>query len=119
MDVKWKILWIEDDVDGFEIAARKLEEQGFLVKLVPEVKQLKAELKKSPFDLVIIDIRGETFNGLELLLNDLISVKSLLRVLVSCTAFSRVSGDHVSISVGCLFLFLLSVSVGLDIRSLG
>lgn len=62
----WRVLWLEDDTRSFEIAARKLTEQGFSVTMVPDLKQFRSHLKKSAFDLVIVDIRGETFNGLEL-----------------------------------------------------
>jgi hypothetical protein len=35
----WRVLWLEDDTKSFEIAVRKLSEQGFGVTLVPDLKR--------------------------------------------------------------------------------
>lgn len=61
------VLWLEDDLTAFEIAKSKLEAEGFFVDLVPDLPSFKKSLKKNTYDLIIIDIRGETFNGLNVL----------------------------------------------------
>lgn len=58
------LLWLENDEDSFDIARLKLEGDGFLVDFVTNTDDFESMLLENSYDLIIVDIRGESFNGL-------------------------------------------------------
>jgi len=66
---KIKILYLEDNVDDFELIGSILKREGIHVDLVHALtpKDFLEELKKQPFDLILCDYSIPGYNGMEAL----------------------------------------------------
>ena len=58
------ILWVEDQVDAFEDLAGAFKDLGLNVKWVDNSDDFAREVSGNPYDIILIDIKGRTFNGI-------------------------------------------------------
>ncbi len=62
-----KILWIDDEIEGFRPHLKFLEREGVIVKTADHPEHALKILRKETFDLVLLDYRMPGLNGLETL----------------------------------------------------
>ena len=62
---RWRILLVEDNLVNQRLALRLLEKRGFEVTIAGDGQAALDELKKSVFDLVLMDVQMPTMDGFE------------------------------------------------------
>lgn len=65
--MKNRILIIEDDVDLCEVLAESFEDEGYNVHYLQNGQSGKDELKRNPYDILILDIKLPGLTGFEIL----------------------------------------------------
>ena len=62
-----KLLWVDDEIEGFKPHLKFLEREGIKVKTVDHPEDALKILRKETFDLILLDYRMPGMNGLETL----------------------------------------------------
>ena len=88
------LLVVDDEADIRHLYAAELEEEGHSVVTCGTSKKATEQLRKQPFDLVILDIQLDHESGLELL--QLIAQEQENTPVILCTAYSCYKDDFSS-----------------------
>jgi len=86
--MKKKVLLIEDTPDSARLMKVTMEKNGFEVKVVETGEDALAKIKKSKFDLIVLDIMLPRVDGFEVCRRIKASKKTKAIPVVCVTAFS-------------------------------
>lgn len=98
-DLTGKILVVDDSLINRDLLSRRLERQGYTVKLSENGQQALQLLESQNFDLVLLDVIMPKMNGLELLrlMKDAPNLKDIPVIMISAL-------DEVESAVRCIEL---------------